>query len=287
MALTKLGDGSATRGVEEITGRELSWLRDAHDKFASAQEDITRADPGKSLAWLVMIQVLVYYLCTSIISTATYLGIFAYVYVKWVYPMSSAKDSEDLDSTVAESDAEPEWLLDQFFSYVQQHWTGAEETPKPNPSQNKETELDVPEVEEEPGWLLDQFLSYVQQHKQNTDFGIKTDVDERDTIAANQTQEILDNDQLEDPKESISNISDSDNLDFQSEMTVSVVPVVTSSVTSITNTLSNYKVQDDAEVNEVDTDEHDTVLDDDDTEVDMDDFEIVNSYDLNWHSQTN
>ena len=95
----------------------------------------------------------VYYLCTSIISTATYLGIFAYIYVKWVYPLSSAKDSEDMDSTVAETGEEPEWLL--------------EEAPKPNPSLNEETELDVPEVEEEPEWLLDQFLSYVQQHAGN------------------------------------------------------------------------------------------------------------------------
>jgi hypothetical protein len=119
------------------------------------------------LAWLVVIQVLVYYLCTSIISTATYMGIFAYIYVKWVYPLSSAKDSEDLDSTVAEADEEPEWLLDQFFSYVQQHKTGAEEATETNSSLIEVTELDLPEVEEEPKWLLDQFLSYVQQHKQN------------------------------------------------------------------------------------------------------------------------
>lgn len=269
MAMTKLGDGSATHGVEEITGRELSWLRDAHERFTFAEEDTTSIDPGKSLAWLVVIQVVVYYLCTSIISTATYLGIFAYIYVKWVYPLSSAKDNEELESTVAESDEEPEWLLDQFFSYVQQHKTVAEEATEPNSSLNEETELDVPEVEEEPESLLDQFLNYAQQHKQSADFHVKKDDNERDTTAA-QTQEIIGNDQqLEDSKESSRNISDSDNLDFQSKMTVSVLPVVTSSVTSITNTLSTDKVEDD------------TDLDEDDIELDVDDFEIIDSDELN------
>ena len=77
------------------------------------------------------------------------------------------------------------------------------------------------------------------------------------------------NDQLEDSKESSRNISDSDNLDFQSKMTVSVMPAVTSSVTSVTNTLSTDKVEDD------------TDLDEDDIELDVDDFEIIDSDELN------
>ena len=51
---------------------------------------------------------------------------------------------------------------------------------------------------------------------------------------------------------------------------VSVMPAVTSSVTSITNTLSTDKVEDD------------TDFDEDDNEVDVDDFEIIDSDELNW-----
>ena len=88
-----------------------------------------RSDPGKSLAWLVVIQVLLYYLCTSsnsILSIVTYITLFAYIYVTWVYPGSNdnPKESEDLDEAVPETE-EPEWLVDQFFCYIQKHEKGA------------------------------------------------------------------------------------------------------------------------------------------------------------------
>jgi len=244
--MSKLGDGSASRGVEEISGRELSWLKDAHDKFATAQEETTGAEPGKGLAWLVVIQVLVYYLCTSIISTVTYLGIFAYIYVKWVYPMSNTKESEDLDESVAEADQEPEWLLDQFFSYIQQNKTDK------NSSPSEEAELNVPDVEDEPGWVVDRFLSYVQQHKASAEMDeVEDDQDSNDQ-------------QLDDSKESSVNGPESETLVFNSEVTVSVVSKVASSVTSITNTLSTDEVKDTTE------------LDDDE-----DDFEMIDSDELN------
>ena len=96
------------------------------EKFTTIEDDAnnTCTDPGMGLAWLVVIQVLVYYLCSSIISTATYFGIFAFIYVKWVYPMSNSIESKTLEECVTEADAEPEWILDQFLSYIQQKKTG-------------------------------------------------------------------------------------------------------------------------------------------------------------------
>merc|ERR1712106_641095 len=159
-------------------------------------------------AWVVVIQLLVYYLCTSIISTVTYLGIFAYIYVKWVYPMSNTKESEDLDESVAEADQEPEWLLDQFFSYIQQNKTDK------NSSPSEEAVLSVPDVEDEPGWVVDRFLSYVQQHKASEEMDeVEDDQDSNDQ-------------QLDDSKERSLNGPESETLAFNSEVTVSVVSKV-------------------------------------------------------------
>ena len=71
--------------------------------------------------------------------------------------------------------------------------------------------------------------------------------------------------QLDDSKESSVNGPESETLVFNSEVTVSVVSKVASSVTSIANTLSTDKVKDTTE------------LDDDE-----DDFEIIDSDELNW-----
>ena len=98
----------------------------SQDKFTTAEDETnnTSADPGMGLAWLVVIQVLVYYLCSSIISTATYFGIFVFIYVKWVYPLSNSIESKPLEECVSEADTEPEWILDQFLSYIQQNKAG-------------------------------------------------------------------------------------------------------------------------------------------------------------------
>jgi len=155
--MTRLVDGVAAPGVQEITGSELSWLKDAHDKFTTAEDETnnTSADPGMGLAWLVVIQVLVYYLCSSIISTATYFGIFVFIYVKWVYPLSNSIESKPLEECVSEADTEPEWILDQFLSYIQQ-----------NKAELPQSETTVPD-QEEPEWVVDKFLSYVQQPSGN------------------------------------------------------------------------------------------------------------------------
>jgi len=70
--------------------------------------------------------------------------------------------------------------------------------------------------------------------------------------------------QFDDSKESSVNGPESETLVFDSEVTVSVVSKVASSVTSITNTVSTDEVKDTTE------------LDDDE-----DDFEIIDSDELN------
>jgi len=237
-----------------IAGVEVAWLKDAHDKFANAEaepDDPTCADPGKGLAWLVVIQVMLYYLCSSIISTTTYLGLFAVIYVKWVYPMSNAVDES------VEGDKEPEWLLDQFFSFIQQNKT------EDNPSHSAEAEHEVPDVEEndeneEPGWLVDQFLSYVQKYSKGegvADFSEKA-ADMR-CFSKDQTQ------YKEDSKENRTNDLSAENMLTESKMTESGVYKVTCSVTNICNTVSDDKTEDEDE------------LDDDN------DFEMIDSNDLN------
>merc|ERR1712008_221418 len=104
------------------------------------------------------------------------------------------------DESVAEADQEPEWLLDQFFSYIQQNKTDK------NSSPSKEAELNVPDVEDEPGWVVDKFLSYVQQHKASAEMDEVED----------------DQDSNDDSKESSVNGPESETLVFDSEVTVSV-----------------------------------------------------------------
>jgi len=247
-----------SKAGDVVAGVELAWLKDAHDKFANAEaepDDPACADPGKGLAWLVVIQVLLYYLCTSIISTVTYLGLFAFIYVKWVYPMSNAVDVENIEESVEEDDKEPEWLLDQFFSFIQQNKT--EDSPSHSPSHSAEIEHKVPDVEEnddneEPGWLVDQFLSYVQKYSKGVADVSEEAADIR-CISKDQTQ------QKEDSKENRTNDQSPENLLSESQMTVSEVSKVTCSVTNISNTVSDGKAEDD----------------------DDNDFEMIDSDDLN------
>merc|ERR1712106_837108 len=121
-----------------------------------------------------------------------------------------------------------------------------------NSSPSEEAELNVPDVEDEPGWVVDKFLSYVQQHKASAEMDeVEDDQDSNDQ-------------QLYDSKESSVSGPESETLVFNSEVMVSVVSKVASSVTSITNTLSTDEVKDTTE------------LDDDE-----DDFEMIDSDELN------
>jgi len=83
-------------------------------------DDTAKLDPGKSLAWLVVIQVLLYCLfatSTSLFTITIYFAIIALLYTTWVYLIKEKTD-----------ESEPEWLVDQFFCLVQQQpSTGATE----------------------------------------------------------------------------------------------------------------------------------------------------------------
>jgi len=151
----------------------MSWLRDTHEKFNAIHEETSGADPGKSLAWIVAIQVVAYYLCSSFISIIFYLGMFVYIYFRWIRPMYGFEITAKEDKH--DGNDEPEWLLDQFFSYIQQHTDGDKEkssylkeddvTEEMIDQLEIEKDTEVPEVDDEPTWLIDTFLTYVQQHK--------------------------------------------------------------------------------------------------------------------------
>jgi len=94
--------------------------------------------------------------------------------------------------------------------------------------------------EEEPKWLLEKFLSNVNQDASETE--------QIHSLSQNFTDS---------KKENV----DIDNLDQETEKTVSVLSKVTSSVTSITNTIFSE-------------------TDDEDIEVDEDGFEIVAVFDI-------
>eukprot|EP00092_Neocalanus_flemingeri_P025978 GFUD01028157.1.p1 GENE.GFUD01028157.1~~GFUD01028157.1.p1 ORF type:complete len:301 (-),score=86.25 GFUD01028157.1:9-842(-) len=273
MALTMQRDGYIDKEVEEeveegdeeeedTAGTELCWLTDVQDKIVSVQEDAFMNDPGQSLAWLVLIQVILYYLCTSSIyflSIATYITLFAYIYFKWIYPglNNSPEENEALDEAVPESDQEPEWLVNQFFCYVQQH---VKDTYKFNPSNKEDKESFVPEVEEEPKWLLDRFLCHVQHHEQEPedDEQVDTETSLKITPESQKTDQNANNPVTTNHIEKNPN---SDVLDLEPKVMVPVVSMVTSSVTSITNTATSYTFKDECELDE-------------------DDFEIISSEDL-------
>merc|ERR1711915_832464 len=129
-------------------------------------EETSGADPGKSLAWIVAIQVVAYYLCSSFISIIFYLGMFVYIYFRWIRPMYGFEITAKEDKH--DGNDEPEWLLDQFFSYIQQHTDGDKE----NSSYLKEDDVteemidqleiekdtEVPEVDDSRHGLSTHFL---------------------------------------------------------------------------------------------------------------------------------
>merc|ERR1712106_1309654 len=73
--------------VEQLETEE-SWLKDFESKLVSAQEVAVWSNPYRSVVWLVLTQVMLYYLCTSstpLLSTTAYFTLSAYIYITWVY----------------------------------------------------------------------------------------------------------------------------------------------------------------------------------------------------------
>jgi len=91
-------------------GSVHSWMNEFHDKFLTPQLDIVSNDPGKFLAWLVLLSCLL----TFILGHLIYLVLFLLIYITWAY-------SEHIqDKVVDKEEDQNEWLLDKFFCFLQQ-----------------------------------------------------------------------------------------------------------------------------------------------------------------------
>jgi len=86
--IAQLKDGSFLNPRVEQLESEESWLKEFESKLVSAQEVAVWSNPYKSLAWVVMTQAMLYYLCcssTPLLSTTAYFTLSAYIYITWVY----------------------------------------------------------------------------------------------------------------------------------------------------------------------------------------------------------
>merc|ERR550532_1976469 len=84
------------------------------DKFLTSQLDIVTSDPGKALAWLVLLSTAV----TFLLGHLVYLALFGLLYVTWLYGENLSIKSRDRKDNQEEE--EEEWLLDRFFCFLQQ-----------------------------------------------------------------------------------------------------------------------------------------------------------------------
>ena len=84
------------------------------DKFLTSQLDIVSSDPGKALAWLVLVSTVITFLLGHIV----YLALFGLLYVTWMYGDNLSLKSRDRGDDLQEE--EEEWLLDRFICFLQQ-----------------------------------------------------------------------------------------------------------------------------------------------------------------------
>merc|ERR1711981_1453009 len=91
-----------------------SSLQHFHDKFLTSQLDIVTSDPGKALAWLVLVSTVI----TFLLGHLVYLALFGLLYITWLYGDNLSLKSRDRDGD--QEDEKEEWLLDRFFCFLQQ-----------------------------------------------------------------------------------------------------------------------------------------------------------------------
>merc|ERR1712019_236332 len=91
-----------------------SSLQHFHDKFLTSQLDIVTSDPGKALAWLVLVSTVI----TFLLGHLVYLALFGLLYITWLYGDNLSLKSRNRDGD--QEDEEEEWLLDRFFCFLQQ-----------------------------------------------------------------------------------------------------------------------------------------------------------------------
>ena len=86
------------------------------DKFLSPQLDVVTADPGKFLAWLVLLSSLI----TFILGHIVYLAFFLLLYISWAYNNHINFSQDKSEEDVEDNSEENEWLLDKFFCFLNQ-----------------------------------------------------------------------------------------------------------------------------------------------------------------------
>ena len=73
------------RHGERLLGIKLGYFQ---SKLVSAQEVAVWTNPYKSTVWLILTQLMLYYLCNSstpLLSITAYLTLSVYIYITWVY----------------------------------------------------------------------------------------------------------------------------------------------------------------------------------------------------------
>lgn len=98
------------RDDAETAGELHGWMNDFHDKFLGPQLEIVSTDPGKFLAWLVLVSSLI----TFVLGHIIYLAFFLLIYISWAYT-NKMPDEDNRDEP-----EENEWLLDKFFCFLNQ-----------------------------------------------------------------------------------------------------------------------------------------------------------------------
>jgi len=89
-----------------------SRINEFHDKF-SPQLEIVSSDPGRFLAWLVLLSTLL----TLLLGHIVYLSVFFLLYITWAYTDHIDRETSKDGNKDSE---ENEWLLDKFMCFLQQ-----------------------------------------------------------------------------------------------------------------------------------------------------------------------
>jgi len=89
-----------------------SRIHEFHDKF-SPQLEIVSSDPGRFLAWLVLLSTLL----TLLLGHIVYLSVFFLLYITWAYTDHIDRETSKDGNKDSE---ENEWLLDKFMCFLQQ-----------------------------------------------------------------------------------------------------------------------------------------------------------------------
>merc|ERR1712032_284811 len=97
---------------DQAAGDVHSSINEFHDKF-SPQLEIVSSDPGRLLAWLVLLSTLL----TLLLGHIVYLSVFLLLYITWAYTDYIDRETS---KDVKKDSEENEWLLEKFMYFLQQ-----------------------------------------------------------------------------------------------------------------------------------------------------------------------